>query len=68
MLLGASLLALAAVPASAQHAGQTVPLPVIGPGLPQGPFNDARQQTTGIDLDAALQPALQRGLGRERAP
>jgi outer membrane receptor protein involved in Fe transport len=36
---------------SVNHAGQTIPLPVIGPGFLQGPFNYASQQTKGIDMD-----------------
>ncbi len=33
------------------HAGETVSLPLDGPSFLQGPFNYARQQTRGIDID-----------------
>lgn len=35
------------------HAGETITLPVIGPSFRQGPFNYAKQRTTGIDMDLA---------------
>lgn len=35
------------------HAGQTVQFPLTGQSFIQGPFNFARQETSGIDLDMA---------------